>query len=217
MNQILLVKNEDVEKQRNSFLSKKRFVFRTQFIVLILFLACLIIFYIYNSKVSSINSDNYAARLSNNYQVYRLYASNSTETNYSNQNTETAYIIGNIEIPKIGISYPILSTINDELLKASPCRFYGEISDNSNLCIAGHNYDNNSFFSKIRLLNNSDKIIISDSNNKKYTFEVFDNYEVSPSDLSPIYNVTNRYKKELTLVTCNNQNNKRIIIKGRLI
>lgn len=217
MNQILLVKNEDVEKQRNNFISKKRFIFRIQFFVLMLFLACLIIFYIYHSKISSINSDNYAARLSDNYQVYRLYASNSNGTNSSNQNTATANIIGNIEIPKIGISYPILSTLNDELLKASPCRFYGEISDNSNLCIAGHNYDNNSFFSKIRLLNNNDKIIISDNNNKKYTFEVFNNYEVSPSDLSPIYNVTSRYKKELTLVTCNNQNNKRIIIKGRLI
>lgn len=211
MNQILLVKNEDVEKQRNDFLSKKRFIFRIQFFVLMLFLACLIAFYIYYTKVSSINSDNYAAELSNNYQVYRLYASGSTPT------VESAYIIGNIEIPKIGISYPILSTISDELLKASPCRFYGDIADNSNLCIAGHNYDNNSFFSKIKLLNNNDKIIITDSNNKNYTFAVFDNYEVSPSDLSPIYNVTNRYKKELTLVTCNNQNNKRIIIKGRLI
>ena len=95
--------------------------------------------------------------------------------------------------------------------------FLCEISDNSNLCIAGHNFDNESFFSRIRTLTKDDKVIVTDESNFKYTFLVFDNYEVDPSDLSPIYQVTSKNKKELTLVTCNNQNNKRIIIKCKLV
>ena len=74
MNQILLVKNEDVEKQRNNFFTKKRFLFRIQFLISILLLASLIVFTIYVTKINSMNSDDYASKLANNYQVYRLYA-----------------------------------------------------------------------------------------------------------------------------------------------
>ena len=61
--------------------------------------------------------------------------------------------------------------------------------EKNNLCIAGHNY------------------------NKKheYIYSVFANYEVKTDDLSPIS--SNNFN-ELTLITCNNINNNRIIIKG---
>ena len=41
--------------------------------------------------------------------------------------------------------------------------------------------------------------------------EDYENYEVDENDLSPIFNFT-KNKKQLTLVTCNNFNDKRIII-----
>ena len=56
-----------------------------------------------------------------------------------------------IEIPKIGIYYPIISEATDELLKISPCRIAGPMpNEDGNLCIAGHNYDNYKFFSKLK-------------------------------------------------------------------
>ena len=205
MNQIIYIK-EDNEKSKN-----KRFVFKAQFLFSIIFLVILLTIYIYFRYNNQISSENYASRISNNYQVYRLYANEA-----NNESVVSSSVIGTIQIPEINISYPILSDLNETLLKASPCKFLGDISDDSNLCIAGHNYDNDKFFSKINLLNYGDKIIITDNNDVIYNFSVFDNYEVDASDLSPIYKVTNKYKKELTLVTCNNQNNKRIIVKAKL-
>ena len=205
MNQIIYIK-EDNEKSNN-----KKFVFKAQFIFSIILIFILLTIYLYFRYNNQIYSENSAYRISNNYHVYRLYAN---ETN--NESAISSSVIGTIQIPEINVSYPILSDLNETLLKASPCKFLGDISDDSNLCIAGHNYDNDKFFSRINLLTYGDKIIITDNNNVIYNFSVFDNYEVDASDLSPIYKVTNRYKKELTLVTCNNQNNKRIIVKAKL-
>ena len=210
MNQIVFVKDDNNSKN----LKKKRLAFKTQFLFSILMLVFLLAMFFYIRHINQKSSEKNSSYLSNSYQVYRLYSNNND--NYES-NSSNPYVIGNIEIPKINISYPILSTLNEDLLKISPCRFYGQISDNSNLCIAGHNFDNDSFFSKINSLVENDEIVITDKTNFKYTFLVFDNYEVDSSDLSPIYSVTGNNKKELTLVTCNNQNDKRIIIKAKLI
>ena len=62
---------------------------------------------------------------------------------------------GNIEIPAINLSYPFFSSLDNESLSISPCRFHGEMPPNdSNLCIAGHNYDNGKFFSNLSNLKN---------------------------------------------------------------
>ena len=207
MNQIVFIKDDNNKNK----IKKKKFVFKVQFLFSIILFCVLVTVFLYFRYANQNNSNKSASNLSNSYQVYRLYANTNSESS-----NEAPTIIGNIDIPNINVSYPILSTLSEELLKISPCRFYGDISDNSNLCIAGHNFDNDTFFSKIRYLKNNDQITISDNNNTIYKFLVFDNYEVDSSNLSPIYETTAKYKKELTLVTCNNQNNKRIIIKARL-
>ena len=86
-------------------------------------------------------------------------------------------------------------------------------TETCNLCIAGHNYNNNQFFSLISKLQKEDKINIYTNSHRKYTYSVFANYEVKTDDLSPISPFTSGH--ELTLVTCNNLNNNRIIIKAR--
>ena len=105
---------------------------------------------------------------------------------------------GIIQIPKIDLYYPVFSHLTEELLKASPCKFYGDTpSVNGNICIAGHNYDNRLFFSKLSSLSSNDII-----------------YEVPSSDLSPVLNYEQN-EKILTLVTCNNFNNNRIIVRAK--
>ena len=212
MNQIIFVKDNNENKSNTA--KKKKFVFKAQFLFSITFLFILVSLFVYFRYSNQENFDKNASNLSNSYQVYRLYSNDNENSKSTNDEPS---IIGNIEIPKLDISYPILSTLSENLLKVSPCRFFGDISDDSNLCIAGHNFDNNSFFSRIRTLENKDEIIISDNDGTIYKFSVFDNYEVSASDLSPIYEIANNYSKELTLVTCNNQNGKRIIIKAMLV
>lgn len=121
---------------------------------------------------------------------------------------------GIIEIPKINLYYPIFSYLTEDLLKISPCKFYGDTPDvNGNICIAGHNYNNSLFFSKISDLSQNDEIYIFDNNGTKYVYMVYDMYEVIDSNLSPIFDYE-RNKKTLTLITCNNFNSNRIILKA---
>ena len=87
--------------------------------------------------------------------------------------------------------------------------------NDSNLCIAGHNYDNGKFFSNLSSLKN-DELIYIESNKVKYIYSIFKIYEVEEYDLSPIYEFQNG-KRQLTLVTCNNFNKKRLIIKAKYV
>ncbi|MCI8636802.1 MAG: sortase [Clostridia bacterium] len=122
---------------------------------------------------------------------------------------------GIIQIPKIDLYYPVFSHLTEELLKSSPCKFYGDTpSVNGNICIAGHNYDNRLFFSKLSSLSSNDIIYIFDNNGFKYVYSVYNIYEVPSSDLSPVLNYEQN-EKILTLVTCNNFNNNRIIVRAK--
>lgn len=122
---------------------------------------------------------------------------------------------GIIDIPKINLYYPVFSHLSEDLLKISPCKFYGNTpNENGNICIAGHNYDNSLFFSKISTLSANDEIFIFDNNGTQYVYLVSDIYEVEASDLSPVLNYEEN-EKILTLVTCNNFNSNRIILKAK--
>ena len=212
MNQILQTK---LKNKKSIFLKNKKFL-KFQLSISILFIIIIVIFISFNTFQLS-KSEKYSSQILSNYNITRLYASldtNSSSTNYDLNNIDNFSIIGIIEIPKINIYYPILSRYNDELLKISPCKFYGPSpGQKGNLCIAGHNYDNEKFFSKINTLNLNDEIIIYNSFNKKISYFVTDIYEVNTNDLSPIYNYDENLSI-LTLITCNNLNKNRIIVRA---
>ena len=207
MNQILNIK---LKKNKKS--SEKKNWFQFQFIFSLFVFSTLTIsgiVYFYHLK----RKEEFSRSLIATYHVYQLYSPIET----SSQETEEAEngLFGVIEIPKINLYYPIFSEITEDLLKISPCKFYGNSpSHNGNLCIAGHNYDNSLFFSKISTLIPEDEIFIFDSNGTKYVYLVYDKYEVSETDLSPILDYTPD-EKTLTLVTCNNLNRNRIILKAK--
>lgn len=127
------------------------------------------------------------------------------------------YTIGVINIPSINVNYPILSTYTDELLKIAPCRFYGpNPNEVGNLCIAGHNYKNSKFFSKVPNLQLGDKIEITDLSGRMLTYTVYDKFIVNPDELECTSQLTNG-NKEITLITCTNDNKQRHIIKARVM
>lgn len=209
MNQILKTKPDN--KKINSIKRLLRFQF--YFSLIIIFI--IVIFITYNTFLLY-KKEKYSSQVLNNYNITKLYSnllSNELLDSHANIE-ENSYVIGIIKIPKINVYYPIFSTYNDELLKISPCRFYGPLpGEVGNLCIAGHNYDSSKFFSKIATLNIDDEIIIYNHLNKKFSYFVFDIYEVKSDDLSPIYSYDNN-SRQLTLVTCNNLNNNRIIVNA---
>ena len=127
------------------------------------------------------------------------------------------YTIGVINIPSINVNYPILSTYTDELLKIAPCKFHGpNPNEVGNLCIAGHNYKNSKFFSKVPTLELGDKIEITDLSGRMLTYTIYDKFIVNPDELECTSQLTNG-KKEITLITCTNDNKQRHIIKARVM
>ena len=204
MNQILKIKLNEKQK-----LKSKIFKFQLYCsLLMILFLLIWIVVYFTNLYTK----EKLATSLAKNYNIYKLYSSK----NEISDNNETDIIIGRIEIPKLNIYNPIFSNLNEDMLKIAPCKFYGNnIGEYGNICIAGHNYNNNMFFSKIFTLEKDDLVFVYDNNNIKYSYLIENVYEVSSSDLSPIYNYNNS-EKLLTLVTCNNFNSNRFIVKCKL-
>lgn len=215
MNQILETKNK-TEKAR---LKKIQNILKIQLYISVFFIIIIASFIFYN-KLKINKKEQYSSQVLSNYNITQLYDQNSQSQHKSNdeQSTDFPYVIGIIQIPKINIYYPIFSTCSDELLKISPCRFYGpEPGKAGNLCIAGHNYDNDKFFSKISNLKIDDEIILYNDSNKSFPYYVFDIYEVKSDDLSPIYSNSGNSSKELTLITCNNFNKNRIIVKAKWV
>ena len=184
MNQIL-VKTKSKLKIRNLYL--------IQFLIILLILFFLIIHiaYIYFIKKYS---ENISTITFKSRQLSELYRKDTI--NVILINNIPVSIIGYIDIPSINIYYPILSEYSDELLKISVCKFYGpNINENGNLCIAGHNYNNNIFFSKLFLLKIGDKIYIKDINSNQSVYSIYDMYEIDSKDLSFISQNTNRYTR----------------------
>ena len=125
------------------------------------------------------------------------------------------HTIGVINVPKLGINYPILSETTEELLKIAPCKFWGPSPNKvGNLCIAGHNYRNSKFFSKLPNLEIGDIVEITDLSGETVQYEVYDKYIVEPNDLSCTSQLVGE-ERQITLITCTNDNKQRWILKAR--
>lgn len=217
MNQILMNNSDnDSTLYKNKLQKNIKYGFKYIFIFSLFFIFILLSFYIYHLLRINENKKN-SNKIAYNYKTLKLYNNNDFSNEYQNLNSQIYYtekfVIGEIKIPVINISYPIFSMLDDETLKTSPCIFHGKMPpEKGNLCIAGHNYNNNLFFSNISKLKKEDKIYIYDNQNHEYIYSVFANYEVKTDNLSPL---SNSFSNELTLITCNNVNNHRIIIKAK--
>ncbi len=209
MNQILFTSN----KFKNR---KKKNIRRFKFILLLslLLIVFSLSYYVYNYHIYS-KKEDMSLTLLNSFNIQRLYLNENDYALIPLNNNQDFFVIGSIQIPSIKIDYPILSDTNDELLKIAPCRFYGPYPNKEgNLCIAGHNYDDSRFFSNLHKLELGDKINIYDATSSLTTYHVYKKYETNKSDTSCTSQDTNG-KKEITLVTCNNFNNNRLIVKAK--
>ena len=99
----------------------------------------------------------------------------------------------------------------------SVCRFAGPMPNEiGNLCIAGHNYVDYKFFSRLNELKENDKIYIYDLTGQEVIYSIYDIYETASNDISCTFQDTNN-QRIVTLVTCNNVNGKRLIIHAKEI
>lgn len=122
--------------------------------------------------------------------------------------------VGIVKIPKLSITYPILSTTTDALLKVSACKFHGaNPNEVGNLCIIAHNYRRKGvFFSDVLTLMVGDIVEIQDLSQRTIQYEVYDVHTVMPNNRNDTTQKTNG-RKEVTLITCTNDGKQRFIVR----
>lgn len=148
----------------------------------------------------------------------------------SNENTTTSegtrpvtyynnyVMIGYIEIPKINIKYPILEKETVASLEQSVAVRYPDnpkLNEAGNVVIAGHNYRNGQFFSNLKNVATGDIVKITDTNGQTLVYTIYEKYETTPEDVAYITRDTGD-NTEITLVTCTNDSNARIVVKAKV-
>lgn len=117
-------------------------------------------------------------------------------------------------IPQINLETYILKDFCLEGLNICPSKFWGvEANEIGNFCVAGHNYQKENMFKNLKKLKIGDEIYLLDNKNGKYTYTIFDIYKVKEENVSPIDEEMSG-KRIITLITCVNYTNYRLIVKA---
>lgn len=208
MNQIIY------DKERNRKLDKK---YRILFYIFSS-IAIISIIFLFTDFYNNSRNAYISKKLADSYTISTLYSNNTSyQTEVQEESTNEPFVIGIIKIDKINLNYAILSISNNDLLDISVCRFAGPMPNEvGNLCIAGHNYVDYKFFSRLNELSLGDKIQIYDLAGNYVTYEIYDIYESRADDTSCTFQDTNNLKL-VTLVTCNNVNGKRLVLHAKEI
>lgn len=235
MNQILVTKKLYITPE----LKRKKKIYKFDFILSVFLVVILISIYVYaeydrnkSEEVSQdiLSSTEFADDTTVTEDVLVVVLNETTETEevkeveQKDKSTPSQHVassgekyttIGEINIPKINVNYPIISTWSDSLLKIAPCKFWGpEINEVGNFCIVGHNYRNFKFFSKVPKLVVDDIIEIKDLTGRTIQYKVYDKYTVEPEDVSCTSQLTNG-RKEITIITCTDDSKLRVIVKAK--
>lgn len=154
---------------------------------------------------------------------------NETASNEENLNIETTNTVSNekgynviatLNIPSLGIQYPILSTTSDELLKISLTKYWGaNPNEVGNMVILGHNFKDGKFFSKLPNIQKNSIIQITDLSGRTLEYKVYDTSVIDPYDNTCTSQLTDGHT-EVTLITCFYENGnvhatKRFYVKAR--
>ena len=120
-----------------------------------------------------------------------------------------------LEIPAISLETYVLETYSTKALNISVAKFWGaDPNQIGNFCIAGHNFNKPNMFKNLKKLQIGDTIYISDNDNGKIEYKVYNLYKVLPQDVSCLSQDT-QGKRETTLITCTNDSKQRIIVKAK--
>ena len=126
--------------------------------------------------------------------------------------------VGVIEIPKTKLKCPILEEASKSAIEVAVGIYEGVgLNKVGNTTIAGHNYNNGTFFSDNNLIEIGDKIYITDEDGTKVTYIVYHKVVVTSSD-STYFGRDTEGKREITLDTCHRvglETENRLLILAR--
>ncbi len=124
---------------------------------------------------------------------------------------------GILKIPKIKLETYIFKEYSEEAMNIRPTKLWGpNINEYGNYSIIGHNYKKDNMFNKLIDLEIDDKIYLIDNENGIVEYRVYDIYKVKENNIDPIKQKS-KEEIELTLITCVNYTNNRLIIKAKKI
>lgn len=242
MNQILVTEKLYVTPE----LKRKKKMYKVQFFISVFLICLLSSYYIYAeydrnkseevsqvllSEVKTAEDDTTKQSTKDDALIIVLNESEAEEAEEElEENVSTNEIINNttvdgvtytteaiLTIPKINITYPVLSETSDELLSISVNRYWpkpDKLKPNEvgNYCIVGHNYRNGKMFGRLNELVNGDIVVLKDMTGRTVQYAVYDRYIVDPTDTSCTTQRTNG-RKEVTLITCTNYGTQRLVVK----
>ena len=126
-------------------------------------------------------------------------------------------MIGYITIPKTNVKLPIIDTVTPDSLNTAVAALYPsnpQLNEPGNVVIIGHNYRNGKFFSNNNKLSIGDKVLIKDTTGRELSYTIYQKFQTSEQDTSFYTRNTNGIA-EITLSTCTDDGNARIIILAR--
>lgn len=115
--------------------------------------------------------------------------------------------VGAISIPAMNVNLPVQSSLSDEKLRYSPCRYKGNVMEGS-FIIAAHNYKTH--FGRLGTLKSGDKVIFTDVDGHNYNYKVLEIYYLSSSSVDEMEASGNW---DLTLFTCTYGSRQRITVR----
>lgn len=232
MNQILITEKLYVTPE----LKRKKKFYQFAFLISMILVCLLSSYYIY-AEYDRNKSEEYSQEIlagmddtvaDEDDDVLRITLSEENESEEPVQENKTnSYTTSNgasykteavLNIPSLGINYPVLSETSEELLKISLNKFWGpNPNEVGNYCIVGHNYANKKMFGKLSSIKNGDKVELTNSSTgKTETYVVYNKYVVEPSDTRCTSQRTNG-NTEVTLITCTNHGKQRLVVKARKV
>lgn len=139
---------------------------------------------------------------------------------YKSANGKIYDTIANLNIPSIGINYPVLSSTSEELLNVSLNKYWGaNPNEVGNMVILGHNYKDGRFFSKLLNIKKGAVVQVTDLSGRTLDYKVYETGVIDPYDTGCTSQLTNGHT-DVTLVTCYYENGnvhatKRFYAKAR--
>ena len=143
----------------------------------------------------------------------------STTLNLPKVGTYKGYpTVGKINIPKTGASYPILLDTSSKALDVAVAVSYPsnpQLNKPGNVVIIGHNYRNGKFFSDNDELQVGDIIKITDLDGNTLSYNIYEVFQTTPTDSAYMTRDTGE-NIEISLSTCTDDGNNRIVILARV-
>lgn len=166
--------------------------------------------------------DDISEQVTKEKEEEKIAAAVPDET-YSSKTGIEYYSEATINIPSLGINYPVITSIDselseeqlEELLKISICKYWGPTPNSvGNYCVVGHNYKSGKMFGNLPAIADGEIIELTDNAGRTVKYAVYDRYVIEPNDTQCTSQLTGG-KRELTLITCKEYGTRRLVVKAR--